>query len=98
MLTLDSLSCIKELSSHILRGQFQDVLTVMLRKDFVQMIGNSSSLQCRQCAYGTEGEPDNFMISEHTLVLVNRCLVHQLHAIVTDNWSQLYLTSLLSPN
>lgn len=96
MLTLDQLSTIKELSYNILRGNFQDVLTILLRKDFVQIMGDSSSIFCRECAYSTDDEPDNFMISEHTLILLNRCLTHQLQAIITNNLSQLFIASILT--
>lgn len=75
MNTLDSMSSIKETAFAIIRGQFSDVLTMFLRKDLNDLLGDESERSCKCCSY-TEGTKDkeNLLIIEHALLILNRCL------------------------
>jgi hypothetical protein len=35
------------------------------------------------------------MVLEHALIILNRCLIQEQHALITDNTSQLFVASLI---
>lgn len=76
MNSLDIMSSLKETSFTLIRGQFSDVLTMFLRKDLNDLLGDKSQLSCKICSYkGVEGhEGQNLLIIEHALIILNRCL------------------------
>jgi hypothetical protein len=41
-----------------LKGQFSEVLTLFLRKDLNQLMGNDSQLSCKKCGYVDEKDED----------------------------------------
>lgn len=96
MNSLDSMSTVKQTAHTIVRGQFQDVMTMFLRKDLNSLLGDNSHLSCKKCSYAINGEaPESLMIIEHALMILNRCLIQEQHALITDNTSQLFVASLI---
>jgi len=78
MNSLDAMSSVKETAFTIIRGQFSDVLTMFLRKDLNSLLGDKSELSCKLCAYEdkeTGEKPENLLIIEHALIILNRCLI-----------------------
>ena len=71
--TIDSMSTVKETAYAIIRGQFSEVLTMFLRKDLNELLGDNSERSCKECSYSEEGE-ENLLIIEHALLILNRCL------------------------
>ena len=78
MNSLDVMSTITQTAFTIIRGQFSEVLTTFLRKDLNSILGDESQLSCEQCSYAdddTPATPENLLILEHALTILNRCLV-----------------------
>lgn len=74
------------------------MLTTFLRKDLNSILGDESQLSCEQCSYAdddTPAVPENLLILEHALTILNRCLVFQIQAIISDKTDVLFLHSLL---
>lgn len=79
-----------------MRGQFQDVMTMLLRKDLNSLMGDSSELSCKKCSYGINGEePESLLILEHALVILNRCMILEQRALITDNTQELFMASVI---
>jgi hypothetical protein len=98
MNSLDAMSSVKETAFTIIRGQFSDVLTMFLRKDLNTLLGDKSELSCKICAYAdkeTGEQPENLLIIEHALIILNRCLIFQIDSLITDSPESLFLQSLL---
>lgn len=74
MATLDAMSTIKETAFAIIRGQFSDVLTMFLRKDLNELLGDNSERSCKICSYSKDESEENLLIVEHALLILNRCL------------------------
>ena len=71
-------------------------MTMFLRKDLNSLMGDTSHLSCKKCSYGiNDEEPENLLILEHALIILNRCLIQEQHALITDNTSQLFVASLI---
>jgi len=80
MRSLDAMSVLKEAAITIVRGQFSDVLTMFLRKDLNSLLGDKSEMSCNICSYGGE----TLLIIEHALLILNRCLIQQIDAVITN--------------
>lgn len=53
-------------------------MTMFLRKDLNSLLGDTSHLSCKKCSYAINGEPpENLMIIEHALMILNRCLIQE---------------------
>lgn len=94
MTNLDKMSCEMTTAFTILRGQFSEVLTMFLRKDLNLLLGDTSRLSCEDCSYGPESE--SLSILEHTLVIVNRCLIQQILAVFSDKTDSLFLCQMVA--
>jgi hypothetical protein len=94
MATLDAMSTIKETAFAIIRGQFSDVLTMFLRKDLNELLGDNSERSCKQCSYSEECE-ENLLIVEHALLILNRCLKFQINALIQNQTENALLLSIL---
>ena len=95
MATLDAMSTIKETAFAIIRGQFSDVLTMFLRKDLNELLGDNSERSCNICSYSKEETDENLLIVEHALLILNRCLKFQINAIITNQTESILLMSIL---
>lgn len=51
MRTLDAMSTVQETALAIVRGQFSEVLTMFLRKDLNDLLGDNSESCCKLCSY-----------------------------------------------
>ena len=93
MSSLDIMSTVKETAFTIIRGQFSDVLTMFLRKDLNTLLGDKSSLSCKICSYSNKetGTGENLLIIEHALIILNRCLIFQIHSLICDKTESLFI-------
>lgn len=95
MNSLDAMSTNKETAFTIIRGQFADVLTMFLRKDLNNLLGDKSELSCKLCSYSDcESGSESLLILEHALMILNRCLIFQIDSIITDSSENLFIQSL----
>ena len=92
MTTLDIMSTGKEAAFTILRGQLADTIHVFLQKD-LNWIGNQLE-QVSDAHKDIEKGDNKIQILEYALIILNRCLVQQIHAIVTDTQEALFLYQL----
>ena len=90
MRSLDAMSILKEAAITIVRGQFSEVLTMFLRKDLNSLLGDKSEISCQVCSYGGE----TLLIIEHALLILNRCLIQQIDAVITNTTQAQFLYSL----
>jgi hypothetical protein len=85
MNTLDSMSSIKETAFAIIRGQFSEVLTMFLRKDLNDLLGDESQRSCKLCSYTEDGkDQESLLIIEHALLILNRCLNFQINSLIQN--------------
>mmetsp|Transcript_16423 Transcript_16423/g.27832 ORF Transcript_16423/g.27832 Transcript_16423/m.27832 type:complete len:263 (+) Transcript_16423:1055-1843(+) len=91
MITLDAMSTVRETAYIVVQGQFSDVLTLFLRNDLNQIMGDSLRRSCKICAsidhsnYANKEAIEKLKIMEHALLILNRCLIFQLNGLITNS-------------
>lgn len=51
MVCLDSVSCLKSTAITVINGEFTQIISMLLRKDLNDILGDYSEQSCKICSY-----------------------------------------------